>query len=403
MAAVEVKPASRRRAQPAAAGRRWGRWLGEPRAAVLIVLFLIVLVGGGRKLLRGWRGRGVIGRLGADDVSTAEVAAAVEFGREGLMDLFRILATATSAEVRRAAGHALSVLWARDELIAEEEQALVRRGFDVNWHARRRYPRALRGEIPVAVTYSVPFLRDGDGGVAPANLEWSHTILGARRAALEVPSPWKGGIGVAEFALVPSDFETDGPHRLILKTRVRTAGLSESWELELPQMPLSFEFDPNLSVDALFTMADAARGEAIARATRLRAPEPEESQAVPFLDINAAMALRDPPRLEVTTPLPSDLAHTITLEFEGVPGRFGGGDVILSGQGERAAGSSAVRSFALGPIAPTSSDSLDRPGMYRMRAILEANADRGWANPDIRSIWPEPIVTDWVDAQVVRR
>ena len=50
--------------EPGAAGPRWGRWLGEPRAAVLIVLFLIVLVGGGRKLLRSWRGRGVIGRLG---------------------------------------------------------------------------------------------------------------------------------------------------------------------------------------------------------------------------------------------------------------------------------------------------------------------------------------------------
>ena len=86
-------------------------------------------------------------------------------------------------------------------------------------------------------------------------------------------------------------------------------------------MPLSFEFDPMLSVDALFTMADAARGEAIARATRLVAPEPDEGRAVPFLELNAAMALRDPPALEVTTPLPSDLAHTITLEFEGIPGR----------------------------------------------------------------------------------
>jgi len=58
---------------------------------------------------------------------------------------------------------------------------------------------------------------------------------------------------------MPADFETNGPHRLILKTRVRTTGLSESWELELPQMPLSFEFDPTLSVDALSTMADASR------------------------------------------------------------------------------------------------------------------------------------------------
>jgi hypothetical protein len=38
-----------------------------------------------------------------------------------------------------------------------------------------------------------------------------------------------------------------------------------------------------------------------------------------------------------------------------------------------------------------------------MRAVLAANADRAWADPDIRSIWPEPIVTEWVDALVVRR
>src|SRR5262249_12267864 len=134
----------RRRPRPGApAGRSWSRWLGEPRAAVLIVLFLIVLIGGGRKLLRSWRGRGAIGRLGAADVTVDDVAAAVEFGREGLMDLFRILGTGESAALRHAAGQALSVLWARDELIAEEEQALARRGFEVHWHARRRYPRAL--------------------------------------------------------------------------------------------------------------------------------------------------------------------------------------------------------------------------------------------------------------------
>jgi hypothetical protein len=371
----------------------------------LIVLFLIVLVGGGRKMLRGWRGRGAIGRLEADDVSAADVAAAVEFGREGLMDLFRLLATAPSPEVRRAAGHALSVLWARDELIAEEEQALVRRGFDVTWRARRRYPRALRGEIPMAVSYSVPFLHEGESksGVAPANLEWSHTILGARRAALEVPSPWKGGAGFAEFSLVPADFETNGPHRLVLKTRVRTSGLSESWELELPQMPLSFEFDPVLSVDALFTMPDVARGQAIAGATRLVAPDRDDSRGAAFLVLNAAMALRDPPVLVVTTPLPSDLAHGIALEFEGIPGRFAAGDVILSGQGERTTGSGTVRFFVLGPIASIAPLELDRPGRYKLRAILEPNADRGWADPDIRSIWPEPVVTDWVEVEVVRR
>jgi hypothetical protein len=369
----------------------------------LIVLLLILLVGGVRKLLRGWRSREAVGRLGSPDVTVPEVEGAVAFGRDGLMDLFRLLGTAETAGVRQAAGHALSVLWARDDLIAEEEQALVRRGFHATWRARRRYPRGLRGPIPIALTYGVPFLRDDGEGVSPANLEWSHTILGARRAALEMPTPWKAGPGRAEFTLIPEDFETNGPHRLILKSRVRTAGLRTSWELELPQLPLSFEFDPHLTVEALLTEPDAARAEAIGRAVRLMVQEPDEGRAATFLDLNEALALREPPSLGVATPLPCDLAHTITLDFEGVPGRFEAGGVILSGQGIRDAGGEATRSFPIGPIAPLPAGTLDRPGRFRLRAILVADADRGWGDPDVRSIWPEPIVTDWVEVQVVRR
>ena len=404
---VRTKPITRRKSRQTGApsSRGLARWLGDPRAAVLIVMAIIVVFGGGRKLLRGWRARGVVGRLGEPDVSVQDVTAAVEFGRDGLMDLFRILATADSAELRGAAGHAISVIWARDDLIAEEEQALVRRGFHVAWRARRRYPRGLRGAIPIAVSYGVPFLKEGGGGVAPTNLEWSHTILGARRATLESPTAWKAGPGLAEFTLMPDDFTTDGPHKLVLHARVRTAGLSESWELALPQMPLSFEFDPLLSVDALFTLADAARGDAIASAVRLVAPKPDEGRAATFLDLDETMALRDPPMLSVTTPLPCDLAHTIELEFDGVPGRFGAGEVVVSGQGARTGSPEAlaVRLLPLGRIGPMSMENPLPPGRRGLRAILTANADRGWADPDIRSIWPGSITTDWVEVEVVRR
>jgi len=401
----QVAPRSRRKAQVREASQpRWSRWLGEPRAAVLVVLFLIVLIGGGRKLIRGWRARGAIGRLAGDNATAEDVMAAVEFGREGLMDLFRILSSAGSAEVRTAAGQALAVLWARDELIAEEEQAVVRRGFTVTWRARRRYPRALQGVIPIAVSFGVPFLNNDAGGIGPENLEWSHTILGARRAALETPSPWKAGPGRAEFRLIPGDFETNGPHRLILKTRVRTCGLSSSWELDLPQIPLSFEFDPVLSVDSLFTLPDAARSEAIAGAIRLVEQAPDESQPATFRGIGPELALRDPPILAVATPLPCDLAHSLALEIESIPGRYAAGEVILSGQGLRSERSeTTTRTFRIGPIEEIPREFLDHPGRQRVRVVLTADADRGWADPDIRSIWPEPIVTDWVEVQVVRR
>src|SRR5262249_41542251 len=153
----------------------------------------------------------------------------------------------------------LSRLWRLDQLVAEEEQAIVRRGFTVNWSARRRYPRALRAAIPISVSFDVPFLDDSDRRVQPTNLEWSHRVLGTRRATLEEFSTWVAGRGRADFTIVPGDYETNGPHRLILQARVRTTGLTDSWELELPHVPFTLDFDPFLTLEAITTLPDANR------------------------------------------------------------------------------------------------------------------------------------------------
>ncbi|MCP6768626.1 hypothetical protein NL529_27680, partial [Klebsiella pneumoniae] len=71
----------------------------------------------------------------------------------------------------------------------------------------------------------MPFLKEDGPGVRPANLEWSHRITGARRAALEDDSPWTQGAGRTSFSIVPGDFDSNGPHKLVLQTRVRTVGL----------------------------------------------------------------------------------------------------------------------------------------------------------------------------------
>jgi hypothetical protein len=401
VAAQVRRPSRRRGGEGSAPG--WRRWLGEPRNAVLVVLGLALLVGGGRRLLQGWRARRAVGRLNEPDVTPEDVEAATAHGRAGLMDLFRILGTAKSEPLRLAAGHALAVLWARDELIAEEEKALIRRGYTVAWHARGRYPRALKAPIPIAVTYGVPFLREGDAGVGPANLEWSHRILGARRAGLESFSPWTAGPGRAEFAVIPDDFETNGPHKLILHARARTAGLTESWELDLPHIPFTIEFDPRLAVEALFTLLDESRAEAIARAVRLERSETDESEPAHYLDLSDEWALRDPPVLAVATPLPCDLAHKVEIEWEGLLGGFAAGAVVLSRQRTSREVPESVRRFPLGPLAPLPPGMIDRPGARRLRAILTADPDRGWADPDVRSIWPGTITTDWIDVAIVRR
>ena len=377
----------------------WARWLADPRTAVLGFLGSALIIGGGRKVLQGIQARRAVAALGTPDVRPDEVEAVADHGREGLVELFRLLGTAESPEVRDAAGRALAILWAGDDLIVEEEKAIVRRGYAATWKARRRYPRALRVPIPIEVAYGVPFLVDGGRGVGPSSLEWSHRILGAERAAIEEPSPWTGGPGLARFEIEPSDFATLGPHRLALTTKVRVVGLTDTWEIELPHLPFSFEFDPILAVEALLTTEDQPRADAFARSIRLEAT-PNDADSPRHLALNRDLVLRDPPDLLAIPPLPCDLAHRLEVEIEGVPGRFPSGTVVLSGQ---ESGSTSPRRFRLGQIAGLPPEAIDRPGERRLRAILTADPELGWADPDARSIWPGTIMTDWVSVRVIRR
>ncbi len=88
----------------------------------------------------------------------------------------------------------------------------------------------------------------------------------------------------------------------------------------------------------------------------------------------------------MTTPLPCDLAHRLDVEIEGVPGRFRAGSVVVSGQ-ESGLGlrTRDPRRFPLGPIAGLPPDAIDRPGERRIRLVLTADPDLGWADPDVRS------------------
>ncbi len=376
----------------------WARWLGEPRNAVFLVLATALFVGGGRKLLHAWRARKAVGLLNEENYTEAQIDDVSRYGRAGLIDLFRILGTGETESLRYAAGRAISILWAEDELVKEEEIALVRRGFQVHWKARRRYPRDLASPIPIQVTFGVPFLNE-DSGVLPEQLEWSHRIMGARRAGLEAFSPWTPGSSTHEFTIIPSDFETNGPHKLVLQARVRTVGLTDSWELELPHMPFQFEFDPKLAPEALFALPDSARQEALANSVRLVSSKSEETEPGQYLVLSDELALRNPPRITVDLPLPCDLAHEVEVEFENVPGRFAAGSVIVSGDGT----TTSSRMFELSALESLPPNAIDRPGSRRLRAYLKANPHLGWAEPSIRSIWPDAIETNWVEVGIVRR
>ncbi len=125
------------------------------------------------------------------------------------------------------------------------------------------------------------------------------------------------------------------------------------------------------------------------------------------MPIGDEWVLRNPPRLVVEPPLPCDLAHAISIELEGVEGRLAAGRLIVSGQGlPREAASSAPRtalSFDLQPDRPASRGAIERPGVRRLRVHLEADPQLGWADPDVRSVWPGSLATDWAEAEIIRR
>jgi hypothetical protein len=387
--------------------RRRRNWLAEPKSAVWMVLAAVVIIGGGRRLRWALRAHKTVARLGEPDVTPEQIEAVAEFGRSGAWELLRIFSSTEPEPRRMAAGRALTRLWRDDQLVAEEEQAIIRRGHAVTWRARRRYPRELHVEIPIAATIEVPFLIEDDRHVGPDHLEWSHRILGARRAAMEEFSPWTAGPGHVAFSIIPDDFATNGPHRLVLQSRVRPTGLSSAWEIELPHVPFNFEFDPILRPDAILNLPDAARDEAVARAIRLERMSIEGDDPPAHLPLGGEWILRNPPRLAVTTPLPCDLAHAITIEFEGTPGHFPGHPLTLSGQGVLPANPGAaptiVRRFDLGPIPPLPDGVIGRPGVRRMRLRLAADPGLGWADPDVRSVWPGSTETNWVEVEIIRR
>ena len=348
-------------------------------------------------------------RLAEPDVTPQEIEAAAEHGRAAVYELLKIFSSTAKEPERRAAGIALARLWLLDHLVAEEEQAVVRRGYTVTWSARRRYPRALRAVIPIVVSYEVPFLEDGGRLIGPANLEWSHRLLGARRAALETVFPLdRRAADGWPSALFPATSRPMARTGSCSQARVRTAAsLTDSWEIALPHIPFQFEFDPLLQLDAILTLPDSVRDEEIARAIRLEPGEAAPGEPATFLSVGEDWTLRNPPGLAVTTPLACDLAHSISVEFEGMAATVPAGQLILSGQGtaprDPGSGTTIVRRFALDPIAPAPEGLFERPGVRRMRASLSVAPESGWADPLVRSIWPGQVRTNWVDVEILRR
>ncbi|MFO0956365.1 MAG: hypothetical protein U0800_02730 [Isosphaeraceae bacterium] len=413
----EDVPATARKVQPPPRSA-WS----NPRNVVPLAFVGLLLAAGGRKLYEHWRARLAVLRLEDSGVTPEEILVAASFGRAGLTEFFRLLAEGKTPEVRKAAGRALGLLWKRDDLVAEEEKQVATRGFEVHWTARRRYPRAMGRSIPITVRYGLLFLTPSGDGLGPDDLEWSARITETQRASLEAFTPWAKGEGRLDFAIEPDDFDGTGPHRLVLQARVRPrheageavppGGLAKltkpspaklenqpAWEQDLPHIPFTFELDPLLQPSALLASADSVREEAIRRAVRLE-DAPEGTDPPAWLPINEDLVIRNPPALTIHAPIPCDLAHSARAEVEGVAGSIPLRAIVVDGQ----PGEARAWRFPLEPShQPADRPTLDRPGNYRFRVVLTPDAELGWASPEVRSVWPQPIVTDWIDVRVIRR
>lgn len=370
-------------------------WLTDPKHTVLIVLLLAILIGGGRKWLEARRASRLKARLLDQSPASDDILAAADHGRAALPELFALLDPSVAPPARLAAARALARLWAADQLIAEEERALVVRAFEVLWHARRRYPRALDLPIPISVRFGLAFL-DDDPGISSSNLEWSTRLAGSARASQETFTDWQPAQSERTFLIDPSDFPGPGPHRLVFQSRTRTRNLTSSWELDLPHVPFSVEFDPLLEIPALLALPDETRAGQVSESVRL---VPSETPEDHFLPIHPDLAIRNPPALRVA-PRALDLAHRLALEIEGVDTPIPAGSVVALASPES---DSEPRRFPLQVEQILPAQAISRPGESRLRARLTPDPRLGWADPDVRSLWPGEVLTDWVPVQLIRR
>jgi hypothetical protein len=393
----EARPGPTAR-RPARAGARGGHWLDallHPRTLVFLVLILAVIAGGGHKLLAAWRARRAANRLARGAATPEDIRSAGVHGRATAPELMDLLRPERDAPTRAAAGVALAQLWVADELVAEEEQAIVRVGHRIECTARRVYPRELRRPIPLGVRIDICALAPGSA-LRDQNLQVAWKLDGARRLSYERYSAWTSPGEPFEFVVDPGDLPGRGPHRLAVGARVRTVGLTGAWELELGPRDLAIEFDEHLRVDAILTLPDAERGALMARAVRLRPSTVAAGE--PGVDFGGGMVAECPMELVCEAALPCDLAHRVALEIDGHTGLFECEPLVWPGA---AAG-------ARHPIWRAQSDPADqgvappRAGVARVRIVMEPDPERGWVHPAIRSVWPGKIVTDWQEIGLVR-
>lgn len=382
--------------------------LADPRRWMFISVVAFLMFGGGRKWLKSIQGRRLADKIAQGNANAAEILGSYRFGRVVVQDLFEVLSGGSSDEIRYSAFESLVRLWQADELVAEEEKAIVARSFQIKWNHRRKYPLGLDGTFDISATYGLFELKDsGLRKWLSDHSQWSHRIQGTRRA---IDDQWNQNLGDPPFVLTEinsRDFPENTVHRIALFVRFKTFNQSSNWEIELPGQPTSFEWDVNLDSNALLaplieSELDLFKDAFLWQVASLPGPGQE---TVRFVQISPGFAIHNPPETVIRSPLPRDLSHAVFIELQGVP------DLILAGEWLIACRKSSDNSIQSGRVGSTfhvtpscyiDDHLIGHAGKSQMRLVLKPIAHRGWANPEIRSVLNSSISFPWVEIEIVR-
>lgn len=387
-----------------------GEQMKDPRRWMFLAVVAFLLIGGGRKWHRSWQGRKLANRIADGLASSDEILLSSRYGRIAVPDLFHLLSsTETEQTKKNAALRALISLWREDELIIEEEKAIIIRSFEVQWKHRRKYPRDMTGSFTIHASFGLPQLIDNElTSWLEKHLQWSSRITGSRRAT---DQQWKTSDAFRpkiQCDINPEDFPENSVHRIGLYVRLKTRDLSSNWELELPATNSSFEWDEYLQTDALKAPFSDEEANQLNNALQWVpiAGSDQVALTMNHVKISPEFAVANPPLCMVQRPLPRDLAHQIYLEIQGVSRMIPVGEwVVALRNSDSVLNPEAEVTCPPWEISPEdllSDSEISRAGNHMIRLILEPVTHRGWANPDVRSVYSGRIEMPWINVELVR-
>ncbi|MFM7317670.1 MAG: hypothetical protein ACKO5E_12055, partial [bacterium] len=346
--------------------------VGDPRRWVFIAVVAFLLLGGARKWLAASRGRKMADRIADGQASLDEIRQAARHGRAVLPDLLGMLADGKSDEMKSAAFESLIQLWQADELIAEEEKAIITRAFQVEWKQRRKYPRDYDGNFQILGFISLPKIQDESRIVwLSEHLRWETRVTGTRKATDDQWQMIPPDEMQLQIQMESRDFPEDCVHRVMLFTRVTTHGLTSNWTLDLPGQATSFEWDQHLKSAALKADFDEKEALIMQEALTWDCNADPDTIGSQLIALSPGFAIHRPPVALLRIPLPRDLAHDAVLEIDEISSKIKLKNYVIASRGSAITLQKQFKMIPLEIKRLIDDSAISRAGKYRARINLQ--------------------------------